>query len=249
MKPYALLLLSLAFVGTSYAQESDDLMRGPDRGVEFFVNGISVLPVSGRPFSARSTTEWTRKLEDGTVVRNHLLTVVARDSQGRIYRERHDFVPTDSNQQSPLLAIRILDPVAHTETLCYVATHLCDIKVYHGRTSFTLRPPGPFDNGKRSLARESIGHDVLDGIDVVGTRETITIAANVVGNSQPLVSTREFWYSPDLQVNLAITRKDPRDGTQTVRVSEVSRTEPDPSLFKIPSGFVVQKVQTPKAEN
>ena len=69
----------------------------------------------------------------------------------------------------------------------------------------------------------------------------------MVGNSQPLVSTREFWYSPDLQVNLAITRKDPRTGTQVIRVGDLSRNEPDPALFKIPAGFVVEKA-APAAE-
>ncbi len=110
-------------------------------------------------------------------------------------------------------------------------------------------PPGSLDNGKRTLTRESIGHDVIDGINVVGTRETLTIAANVVGNSQPVVVTREFWYSPDLQVNLTITRKDPREGTQTVRLSDVSRTEPDPALFKVPAGFQVQHPEPARTDN
>jgi hypothetical protein len=79
---------------------------------------------------------------------------------------------------------------------------------------------------------------VIDGIDVAGTREKIAISAGTVGNSQALVSTREFWYSPDLQVNLAVTRKDPREGTQEIRVHEVPRSEPDPSLFRVPANFV-----------
>jgi hypothetical protein len=253
MKLYALLagslLLTCVFICTLAAQEADEPSRGPDGGTEYFVNGVSVLPISGKPFSGRSETEWTRTLEDGSVVTTHLLTVITRDSQGRIYRERHKFVPVNSNEPSPLEAIRIFDPVAHTETFCRVATHLCNVTAYRGRTSFALRPPGLFDNGKRSLTRESLGNDVIEGINVVGTREDLTIAAGVVGNSQPLTVTREFWYSPDLQVNLAITRKDPREGMQTVRLSDLSRAEPDPALFKVPAGFVVQNTTSAKAEN
>jgi hypothetical protein len=115
-------------------------------------------------------------------------------------------------------------------------TKRCDVTGYHALTTYAPRPPGPFDNGKRKLTRESIGNDKIDGIDLVGTRETLTIAAGVLGNSQPLVVTREFWYSPELQVNLAITRKDPREGTQVIHVSDVSRSEPDPAIFKIPAG-------------
>jgi hypothetical protein len=121
-----------------------------------------------------------------------------------------------------------------------VATRRCTITDYHRSTSFTPQPAGPFDNGKRDLTRESLGTDVIDGLNVVGTRETITINVGVVGNSQPLVTLKEFWYSPDLGVNLAVTRKDPREGTQEIRVLDLSRTEPDPTMFQIPAGYVVQ---------
>jgi hypothetical protein len=111
-------------------------------------------------------------------------------------------------------------------------------------------PVGPFDNGKRELTRESLGSDVIDGLNVAGTRETISINPGVVGNSQPLVTTREFWYSPDLQVNLSVTRKDPREGSQVIHVVDLSRAEPDPAMFQAPAGFVVETPRgSAKAEN
>jgi hypothetical protein len=249
MKFYALLAVSLLFVCTLVAQDSEEPSRGPDGGTQYFVDGISVLPVSGKPFSGRSTTEWTRTLADGSVVKTHLFTVVARDSQGRIHREKHHFVPLDSNEESKLIQIKISDPITHTRTTCNAATHHCSVISYHAPTSFRPRPVGDFDNGQRSLTRENLGSDSMDGLNVVGTRETVTIDPGVVGNSKPLVTTREFWYSPDLQVNLSITREDPRDGTETVRVLDVSRSEPDPAMFQLPAGYVVEgrePVQTEK---
>jgi hypothetical protein len=80
---------------------------------------------------------------------------------------------------------------------------------------------------------------VIHGIDVAGTCEKITISAGTVGNSQAWAATREFWYSPDLQLNLAVPRKDRREGTQEIRVHEVSRSEADPALFRVPADFVV----------
>jgi hypothetical protein len=226
-------------------------MRGPDGGTSYHVDGISVRPLPGEPFSGRSTTEWTRTLEDGSVVTTHLFAMVARDSQGRIYREGRNFVPANSDRQPTRWRFMIFDPITHTRTICLLVTHSCNVTTYFASTSFKLRPVGPFDDGKRTLARESLGNDVIDGINVVGTRETVTINAGVVGNSQALSITREFWYSPDLQVNLAITRKDPREGTQVVRVHEVSRSEPDSNLFKVPEGFTVHDLRNtpPKAEN
>jgi hypothetical protein len=242
MKHGALLAASLLFAFALAAQESDEPSRGPDGGTRIRVTGIEVLPVTGRPFPGRSTTEWTRNLGDGNIVVTHLFAMVARDSKGRIYRERRSFVPAGRDEESRLEDIILFDPISHTRTTCTVATHRCDVTDYHAPTSFTAKPAGPFDDGKRSLVRESLGSDVIDGVNVAGTRETITIDAGVVGNAQPLVTTREFWYSPDLQVNLSITRKDPREGTQVIHVGDLSRTEPDPAMFQVPAGFVVQNL-------
>ena len=98
------------------------------------------------------------------------------------------------------------------------------------------------------MTRDSIGTDVLDGLNVIGTRETITINAGVLGNERALVSTREFWYSPDLETNLSITRKDPRLGKQVIHLSEISRTEPDSAKFQVPAGFTVEDVRTPSVQ-
>src|SRR5271156_2667400 len=70
------------------AQEPTEALRGPDGSTTYHVAGIEVLPVTGKPFFAKDSIEWTRDLEDGSVVTTHLYAVVARDSQGRIYRER-----------------------------------------------------------------------------------------------------------------------------------------------------------------
>ncbi len=251
MKLGTLLAAFLLIVSSLFAQDSEELMRGPDGGTHYFVDGISVRPLPGQPFSGRSTTDWTRTFEDGSVVSTHLFAMVARDGQGRIYREGRYSVPVNSDQEPRRFRFKIADPITHTLTICIVASRSCTVTSYFAPTSFTLRPVGPFDDGKRSLARESLGNDVMDGINVVGTRETITINAGVIGNSQVLSITREFWYSPELQVNLAITRKDPREGTQVVRVHEVSRSEPDPNLFKVPDGYTVHDLRNnaPKTAN
>jgi len=250
MKLSALLAVSLLLSCAVAAQESEEPSRGPDGGTEIHVTGIKILPVAGKPFSGTDSVEWTRTLEDGTVVATHLDAKLARDSQGRIYRERVSFVPANSGQRSKPRVIFLLDPVTHTRTACRVAARRCEITDYYAPTSIKLTPPGPLDKGTRYLTRESLGSDVIDGVNVVGTRETISINAGVIGNSQPLVSTREFWYSPDLQVNLSVTRKDPREGTQTIHVVDLSRSEPDPAMFQVPTGFVVKDRRgATKAEN
>jgi hypothetical protein len=80
---------------------------------------------------------------------------------------------------------------------------------------------------------------------VTGIRETTTVNAEVLGNDQPLVSTREFWYSDELQTNLAVTRNDPSEGKQVIQLSEISQTEPDAHLFQVPIGYSVRDDRVP----
>jgi hypothetical protein len=214
------------------------------------VAGIQVLPVTGKPFSGRDSIEWTRTLEDGSVVTTRLTALVARDSQGRIRRERVTFVPANSNEQSKPMEMIVLDPAEHTRTTCNIAARHCTVADYSASVKFTPVAAGPLDNGKRYLTRESLGTNVVDDLNVVGTRETLTINAGVIGNNQPVVTTREFWYSNDLEINLSVTRKDPREGTQVIQLVDLSRDEPDPALFRVPSDFVVEDLRAPaKTEN
>jgi hypothetical protein len=61
----------------------------------------------------------------------------------------------------------------------------------------------------------------------------------------PLVSTREFWYSPELQTNLAVTSRVPVEGLQVVQLSDVNTNEPA-ELFQAPAGFAIEDVRTTK---
>jgi len=55
----------------------------------------------------------------------------------------------------------------------------------------------------------------------------------------------EFWWSPQLGLNLSSIKNDPRIGKQTFTVTEVVQGDPDPSLFQLPAGFeVVDRRQT-----
>jgi hypothetical protein len=225
--------------GALAAQEP---VRGPDANTSTHVPGIVLLAIPNKPFSGTDTIEWTRTLEDGTTVTTHVTALVARDSQGRIYRENHHFVAT--GKTSPLYQIHIYDPVTRSQALCSTQTMECVLTDYKPQTFFESRGEGPFDDGNRSLARERLGSETIEGIYVSGTRETTTVNAGILGNDRPLVSTREFWYSEELQTNLAVTRIDPRTGKQAIWISGISRAEPDSHLFDLPIGYAVRDLRT-----
>jgi hypothetical protein len=238
---FSVFVLALS-VGFLSAQESQ---RGPDGGTTYHVSGVELLAIPGKPFSAKSRTDWTRTLPDDSTVKVHLTAKLARDSQGRMYRELRSFMPGDSSEETRLKEILLYDPIALTKTTCTVATRHCVITSYRPMTSFKVAPAGPQGNGTRYLSREDLGSNTMEGLDVVGTRETLSINPGVVGNERPLVSTREFWYSSDLETNLSVTRIDPREGKQVVQLSEVSRSEPLASQFQVPSGYTVEDARGP----
>lgn len=99
------------------------------------------------------------------------------------------------------------------------------------------------------MRREAIGSKSIDGLAVEGTRETLTFAPQAFGNDKPVVVTKEYWYSPQLQVNLLVTRNDPRNGTQRLEVTELKLGEPEADWFTVPDGYrvVAERVVNPRS--
>jgi hypothetical protein len=243
MNRYAPLLLvaSTLVAGNLRAQAPS---RAPDGGTRYHVDGVELLPLPGMPLTGKSNVEWTRTLEDGSTVTVHEAANLARDSAGRMYREHHSFVPINSNEPSRLNAIHLFDPAARTQTLCTIATKECRVSDYHPRREFALQTPGPFANGTRSLSREDIGNETINGISVIGSRETTIINPGVVGNDKALATTREFWYAPSIRTNLLVTRVDPREGKQVIALTDLALAEPDSRMFEVPAGYTVVDERT-----
>lgn len=84
---------------------------------------------------------------------------------------------------------------------------------------------------------EELGTQNIEGVDAEGTRTVTTIPAGAIGNERPIEITYEKWYSRDLQLVVMSKHNDPRFGEQTYRLTNIVRSEPDPSLFSLPSGY------------
>jgi hypothetical protein len=76
-------------------------------------------------------------------------------------------------------------------------------------------------------------------LETHGYRETITINAGVMGNDEPMVVMREFWFSPQLGFNLKSIVDAPDTGRQVFTVKNLSTSEPEPSFFEIPGDYKV----------
>jgi hypothetical protein len=88
-------------------------------------------------------------------------------------------------------------------------------------------------------AVESLGTRVIEGVEAEGTRSTLTIPAGQIGNEQPINIVSERWFSPALKVLVLSRQTDPRFGETTYRLTNITRAEPAPDLFIVPSDFKV----------
>ena len=88
-------------------------------------------------------------------------------------------------------------------------------------------------------ATESLGTQIIEGVECEGTRSTFTIPAGQIGNELPIVITSERWYSPKLQTMVLSKRHDPRIGDTTFKLTHIDQSEPSASLFRGPPGFSV----------
>jgi hypothetical protein len=92
---------------------------------------------------------------------------------------------------------------------------------------------------------EVLGKQIIEGLEVVGTRSTYTIPAGEIGNTLPIEVVDETWYSPDLQLMVLTKSRDPRSGETSYRLTNLNRNEPDSALFEVPADYTVRENKVP----
>jgi len=86
---------------------------------------------------------------------------------------------------------------------------------------------------------ESLGKQMIEGVQAEGTQSTMTIPAGDIGNELPIASISERWYSPELQIVVISKRSDPRFGETTYHLMNIQRGEQPATLFEVPSDYTV----------
>ena len=245
-----LLLISLigmaaapAAMAQAPAQPQQRVMHFQDGGTSGRMESIFIPPKAGAPFSFTLVTEWSRPMSGGgnfTVTNQRR---IVRDSKGRIYQERWILVPKGSDIKSHMDIFQITDPEQHTWYNCETATKVCNLFRYGLSTTDKFQPSigssGPLADGRGFRQHDDMGVGSSEGVETHGYRETVTINTGVMGNDQPMVSTREFWYSPHLAVNLLSIVDNASTGKQVFTAKEISTAEPDPSAFEVPADYKV----------
>ena len=204
--------------------------------------GMFVTPVPGAPFVGLVTVERTIVQPGGHTFTIHTTHMIARDAQGRIRNEVSMFVPANSTAVPVVTRVHLYDPQNRLSTMLFPRRQMFWIAPVHNPPATdapagyaapagNVQPPSEFANG------EDLGTRTIAGEEVHGVRETQKIPAEASGTGKEIVVTDEYWYSYDLKMNLSVTHTDPRTGSVAMTVTQLSRTDPDPSLFAIPADY------------
>jgi hypothetical protein len=211
--------------------------------------------VKAAPYSATVVTETTQVMPDGNRIVNKSVALLARDNKGRTRREETlsnlGALATDASR-----LVFITDPVARAEYVVDLDHHTARVQRLHGAKILTL------DQKHASAAKVDVQNSThtgatvevkqtalpdgsLEGVNCERLLETQTIPAGSIGNERPIIITSETCASPDLHLLLMRKRVDPRYGNTIYRLTEIRRTEPDASLFQIPTDFKVIEEAAP----
>ena len=233
--------------------------------VRQLVHPPSEAPKSGAPYSAIGTTETVQTLADG----NHIVHTNAshyyRDSTGRTRTELSLSAVGPFTLEESSIVVMITDPVAKQRFVLHPeqkradvlplgpvalaagaggAKHTADGAAGVVSTSSPARClPGV---GSVPATNVSLGQKTLAGVQATGTKTEYTIPAGQIGNEQPITVTSEKWVSEELGVTVSSTLHDPMIGDTQFHLSQIERTEPDPSLFAVPADYTLNDVTAGK---
>jgi hypothetical protein len=205
-------------------------------------------PVTGAPYSALRTTTRVETLANGSTITHTNQVKEARDSSGRTYLAS---VPNAAEGGEAHSFVRVFDPVSR-ESISWSANakqatviHLPEPGQYAGARGFAAGAnggPARFRGNSDAVTTESLGSKTINGVVADGTRVTRVIAAGKMGNSEALTITHDTWVAQDLKLEVERVDTDPRYGTTTVEVTNLSREEPSAALFQAPAGLAVKEM-------
>lgn len=245
----------LLFVSSAAcAQVSPPVKRGPFLGSTFSMDAPleSALITAGVPLSYQTSLGGWHALADGTHITDPTRTQSFwRDSLGRTRTERAlRTLPHSHNGLSDIELIEIRDPVLgvqyvfnNRDRIAYQYSFKADEPQQRPAETPNApsRPPAPKpDSSKTMITTESLGSQIIEGVYVEGTRTTTVFpAGSWMGNDRPITRICDKWYSPQLQLTVLDQCSQPPNSETVNRLTNISRTEPDPTLFRVPPGYSI----------
>jgi hypothetical protein len=228
-----------------------------------------VAPIPGAPFSATLNNKSIQTLADGNQIVQTSAGMIARDSQGRTRQELPTPTVGQAGSEAPRLVLiqDPVAGMAYTLDLTHKTAREVSLSSsapangshvgpeIHGfavRVGSGNPAAGPLlsmaivdpksaaaADEEDQASTEDLGSQTLEGLLVNGVRTTRTIPAGQIGNAEPITIVTEVWISSELKTVVSSKRTDPIAGDDTFALSNISRDEPAPSLFVVPSDFKI----------
>jgi len=178
-------------------------------------------PVSGANYSLNAAEKTFRKMPGFTAGAPGVVTFERKASAERLAIER----PAPGSVGGTISAIRVPAPPPNAG----VEVHF-DAALSNG--------PGVRVSAEQmQYKNESLGTKVIDGVVAEGTRSVRTIQVGEIGNERAIEIVSESWFSTDLKTVVYSKRSDPRSGDMIYSLTNISRAEPDASLFAVPADY------------
>src|SRR5262245_18144654 len=251
------------------AQNREDKIHAEMLKVVAAKIGFEMKVVKGAPYSATSEAETVQTLADGNRIRNKTTTLVYRDNEGRTRRElvgKEQSLPTEVFISDPASGVNYsLDTQRRVALKSQVNLQELDLEKMKFAAEMELKQremkrqtqaggqvvraeDEEIAKKKRQPVAESLGQQVIEGVQCEGRRVTSTIPVGAVGNDLPILVVNEQWYSPELQVYVLTKQSDPRSGETSYRLTNINRSEPDRALFEVPADYTLKDESALKAK-
>ncbi len=216
--------------------------------------GMTIGSVPGFPVSATIDAENIRTDSHGNTVIVRYRSKIFRDSKGRT-RLEWDLTPLDQTPVPGWLMVEIFDPTTST------SIHLTPSTKFASKSHFPA--PGekpqqvckdsdlpkidpktlPLLPGDTTVSQIELAHDLIDGMKLRHGRESVKYSYSDAGKTRLYSTVTDYWFSQELQFFVQVKRNGPHRSQHTVKLSAISRAEPDPSLFTIPADYTVSEPQ------
>jgi len=150
----------------------------PDGGTREVLVSILIPSLPHAPFTAILETVSIRQLPNDAEIKLRNRRKIARDAQGRVFQERRLLVPDDDKHESTVTQTEISDPLKYELYICMPSGHVCQLEIF-------TSPEGPHPAAsvppQTGPGIEQLGKQSIQGIETVGIRQSVTIAAGAIG--------------------------------------------------------------------
>jgi hypothetical protein len=217
------------------------------------------------PYTAHLTITENRVMPDGSSWNAVSTEVFARDRQGRIYDQQTGhgsfFVQDPAKQQT--ITWNSKNQVAVLGQWPYWSGRKGCWADEHGQNQSSFGdwyklPPSPGQGKLEAVASiadpsgdkpvktrvvtENLGQKEVHGLPAYGMRMTMTPLKEGGPSAMPETTT-ELWKSSEFDLKLLQITSGPKFGSERLELSDLQRGDPDPALFKPPTGYTLVTVQ------